>query len=70
MDIHDYIKAQITLFDRKASNKQLKSNLNAIYAILESRGYSRSEISLAIETIIKENLHVLNIQLQIDILSK
>lgn len=68
MDLKTYIREQIKLFDRKASHKQLCSNLNVIYALLESRGYMRSEISLAIEEVIKENLHALKIQLEVDML--
>lgn len=64
MDAKEYIKHQITLFDRFASSKQTQANLNVIYAVLESRGLNRYQIGRLVQEVILENLDKLKTQLQ------
>jgi hypothetical protein len=68
MDKKEYVRTQISKFDRAASMKQSKADLNAVYAVLESRGLSRSEISGLVKEVILENIHELKLKLQMELL--
>jgi len=64
----EYVRTQISKFDRAASMKQSMADLNAVYAVLESRGMNRFEVGRLIEEVILENLHELKLKLQIECL--
>ena len=68
MDKKEYVRTQISKFDRAASMKQSMADLNAVYAVLESRGMNRFEVGRLIEEVILENLHELKLILQIECL--
>ena len=68
MDKKEYVRTQISKFDRAASMKQSMADLNAVYAVLESRGMNRFEVGRLIEEVILENLHELKFKLQIECL--
>jgi len=68
MDKKEYVRTQISKFDRAASMKQSMADLNAVYAVLESRGMNRFEVGRLIEEVILENLHELKLKLQIECL--
>ena len=68
MDKKEYVRTQISKFDRAASMKQSMADLNAVYAVLESRGMNRCEVGRLIEEVILENLHELKLKLQIECL--
>jgi uncharacterized protein (UPF0335 family) len=55
----EYIKRQLIILKEKKTYAEQFSHLNAVYAVLESQGYSTREVRSLIDVIVLENIEVI-----------